>query len=148
MCRVGEPINEAYARFGRISGPTHCGDEDMYVLTAFRQRAKGTPRIEQKAEKKSTAAEQKRSAPDMQKYRAKEGSPEWKKGSLVYVGWPDMPERELRVCLRVVPRKTSGIPAGVFCRADDTDAHCYGVNQPLIWLILNSEVDKVIIYVF
>ncbi len=59
---------------------------------------------------------------------------------------PDEPEREMRVCLRVVPRK-GRFAAGVFCRASSNDPYCYGVNQPLIWLILNSDVDKVCFFV-
>ncbi len=125
--RAVASLGSDFSQHGSVTGPIRVGGhvcpQSFYCQGARRKR-----RAAAATKQRSLSLTEAHSS----MFSASGDTPEWKKGSLIYIGWPDEPERELRVCLRVVPRKNTKIPAGIFCRAGRSDPNCYGANQPLI----------------
>lgn len=69
----------------------------------------------------------------------------WKVGSTLWMGWPDAPQRQLRVCLGFFVEPLRCV--GFFVRVDDEDEdpalHPNKNDTPLMDVVLTKDVTKV-----
>ena len=80
-------------------------------------------------------------------YQAPDGKV-WRKGTVIFIGWPHLSQKQRRVCLGVTVVGHKGY--GVFARAPEEkeSAASLPAEKPLMWLILTSAVLEAILCVF